>query len=322
MDLITSLPPQLHGITILVVVMLVKRILQGISPHEPFIYFRFFCQQLALKVNKSENGSRQQTISGFVAVLITFAPLWVILWLFADFVQVEALWQALLLYFALGELTLKPTANKVVKTLSAGDKYQAKQLLADQVLRDTEQLSPLGINKATIEMLILRHMQQTVAVSFLFLLGGGLLAISYRLILEMHYSWNQKITALRAFGQFAKQLTELFTWLPCRFMLLAGLFLSFGQQSTLLWRMTMPDFFKLNNHALLQFFAIALNVRLAGVAMYKGIKVRRRSFNDNGKQPEIKDIVSCHQFLSRINTLLAMLAIALVTLPWLASYTY
>lgn len=317
MEFITALPPHFHGLFILLVVMLLKFTLQAIAPHQPWQFFAFFCSQFANKVNKAENGPRQQTISGTVAVIITFAPLWVILWLFEDFVAIAFLWQALLLYLALGPLSLQRSSNKIVQAIGASNNFLAKDTLQSLVLRDTSKLSAMGIAKANIEMLIIKHMQQTVTVALLFLIGGGLLAISYRLILEMHYAWNLKLRNMEYFGRFANTLAQLFTWLPSRFILLCGLLLSFGQQSTLLWRLTMPSFFTLSNKPLLLFFALALNIRLGGVAMYKGIKLRREEFNNNGRQPEPHDISHCAKFLNRITILLFVFASACYAFSWL-----
>lgn len=321
MEFISAIPPQFHSIALLVVVMLAKYILERLSPHQPWQFFSFFCQQLAAKVNKEENGAKQQFISGVVAVLVTFTPLWVILWLFGGFIEVAFLWQSLLLYLALGPLTFKHSANSIIKSIDSGDKYQAKQTLQKLALRETSSLSVMGLSKASIEMLVLKPLQQTITVSILFLIGGGLLAISYRLILEMHYAWNQKLYKMRSFGRFANAVTQIFTWLPSRMILIGGLFLSFGQQSRLLWRLTMPHFFKLDNNALMQFFALALNVRLGGVAMYNGAKLRREEFNSKGKQPELQDIRQCYRFLDRINYLIIILIFAYFILVWAATNT-
>ncbi|WP_448551034.1 cobalamin biosynthesis protein CobD/CbiB [Thalassotalea montiporae] len=319
MDWLAAIPPQFESIVLLLAVLLVKRVLQTIAAHNPWQFFQFFCLQLANKVNKAENGQSQQSISGFVAVIVTFTPLWVILWLFADFVAIPELWQGLLLYFALGSLTLVPNAKTISKALRTGDNYKAKQTLKRLVLRDTSQLSAMGLSKATIEALIIKHMQLTVSVIAIYLVGGALAAISYRLLLEMHYAWNPKRSNMMHFGGFVNALSQLITWLPSRLFLLAGLLLSLGQQSTLLWRLTLPKIFQLNNDALLQFFAIALNTKLAGVAMYEGKKLRRVEFNPKGRAPDINTISQAYQFIGRINTLLVILVVSYYVFAWAAS---
>ncbi|NMP30347.1 cobalamin biosynthesis protein CbiB [Thalassotalea sp. M1531] len=319
MNFISAIPEQLHSIILLVLVLLSKYLLQSVAPHNPWRFFSFFCQQLALKVNKAENGEQQQQISGFVAVIVTFSPLWIILWLFGDFVEVAWLWQGFLLYMALGTLSIKRDLTQIIKAISASNNYRAKQLLQPLVLRDTKQLSPMGIAKASIEMLVLKHLQQTITTILLFICFDALVAISFRMLLEMHYAWNQKRSAMRFFGQFANLLVQLTAWLPARLFLLSGLVLSFGQQSTLLWRLSMPHFFSLNNGVLLQFFAIALNIKLCGVAIYDGNKLRRTEYNPTGRPPELQDIVRGYQFIDRINFFAVIILTACCALWWAIS---
>ena len=293
-------------LAIISVVMLFKWLLQAAIPHQPLTFFSTYCQLLADKVCKSDNSESQQRISGVVALVITFVPLWLILWLFADFVAAELLWQGLLLYLALGNFNLKPRAYAVAKSLVNHKNYVAKQTLASLVLRDTDKLSAMGLSKATIEMLALRHIQDYLAVIALFLLGGGLAAISYRLVLLMHHSWHIKIPKYKDFGRFANAISQVLLWLPCRVFVLSGLLLSLGPNATLIWRLTISDFFKLNSDIAVNFFALTLNLKLGGVAMYKGIKVRRQAFNDNGRQPEPKDIIDAQKFIERIWLLLSV----------------
>ena len=96
------IPTEIVPLAIISVVMLIKWLLQAAIPHQPLTFFSTYCQLLADKVCKSDNSESQQRISGVVALLITFVPLWLMLWLFADFVAAELLWQGLLLYLALG----------------------------------------------------------------------------------------------------------------------------------------------------------------------------------------------------------------------------
>ncbi|WP_448211779.1 cobalamin biosynthesis protein CobD/CbiB [Colwellia sp. MEBiC06753] len=306
MDIISAIPPQFHSVILLAVVMLSKYLLLYLVPHHPWHFFNFFCQQLANKVNKTEDSARQQAISGGVATIVTFAPIWLILWLFGDFVEVGFIWQGILLYLALGSMSLTRSAKTIIANLNNGNNYQAKQTLAPLVLRDTSQLSAMGIAKASIEMLVLRYIQEVVTVIFLYAIGGALLAISYRLLIEMHYAWNPKLERMKHFGSLANQLTQLITWLPSRIILVLGLLLHVGQQSTLFWRLTMPMFFKLSNQALLQFFAMALQVKLSGVAIYNGTKLRRAEFNHHGQAPEPHHISQSYQLMARINAIIVL----------------
>ena len=296
-------------VLLLVGVLILKVVIQRLAPHHPWVGFRFYCLKLAEKVNKPENSDNQKHIAGFVAVVITFAPLWVIAWLFESLVAVPQLWQGLLLYLALGSGNIFKVSHDIAVALTANDNYKAKQLLAPVTLRDTSQLSTLGLSKATIEMQIITHLQQYLVVCVLFLAFNPLIAFGYRLLLEMHYSWNIKRQQYVCFGAFADRLVKMVQWLPNRAFILLAMILTVGQNFLLIWRLTMAYFFKSSNDCILAFFAPTHNIRLGGVAMYDNDKLRRNSFNDNGRQPEPKDIIHTQRFVWRIYALIIIILI-------------
>lgn len=289
-----------YSVLILLVVITLKALVTHFVKHEPLRFFQFYCLQLANKVNKRENSSQQQKIAGLVAICVTLVPLAVILWLFEAFVEVAYLWQGLLLYFALGPFGIKQDNLKIAQALVAKQNYVAKQTLNSWVLRDTEQLSPLGISKAAIEMQLLRALQQGYVVVFLYLLIGPLAALSYRLVLEMHYSWNPKLPQFVAFGRAASDIVNLCQWLPVRVFSSILLLTSVGKNFRLFWRLSSADFWKLNNNFALKLLALSLEIKLGGVAQYEKNKLRRNSFNDLAKQPQATDIVHANKLIKYI----------------------
>lgn len=315
MTILTELTPFSYQVLILLVVLVTKAVISHFIEHEPLRFFQFYCLQLGKKVNKSQNSSQQQVIAGLLAVLVTLIPIAIILWLFADFIAVDYLWHALLLYVAIGSLTLGKLNKGVARALVAKQNYQAKQLLNPYLLRDTEQLSPMGLSKASIEMQLLRTVQQMYVVSFVFLIFGPLTALIYRLILEMHYAWNTKLPHFKYFGFYPQLLIQLVQWLPIRLISLLFVFSRLGQNNTLSWRLSKGHFFTLNNNFLIATFAFLLAVRLGGVAMYQQEKLRKVAFNDLAKQPEPQDIIKAN---SKINTAIfsSLFVLTLFTLIW------
>ena len=295
MTVLTELTPLTYHVLILVVVLIIKSVISHFIAHEPLRFFQFYCVQLADKVNNSKNSTQHQTIAGLLALLITLVPIIIILWLFADFVAVDYVWQGLLLYLALGSLNLGKINLGIAQALVAKQNYLAKQTLKPLLLRETEQLSQVGLSKAAIEMQLLRSLQQIYVVSFLFIIFGPLSALSYRLLLEMHYCWNTKSGQYKHFGYYSQLFTQLLQWLPSRLMALLVLLSSLGQGSLLFWRLTRGHFFKLNNDFYIAVHAFSLTVRLGGVAMYQGVKLRKAAFNDLGKQPEPCDIIKANR---------------------------
>lgn len=303
-----------NQLLLLAFVIFLKWLITRFYPLNSFQFFRFYCRQLALKVNKTENSNNQRIIAGGLSLAITFATLVIILWLFEDFIEVLWLWQALLLFFALDGFHLGRTGKTFAKTLVANNKYQAKQLIKPLLLRDCEQLSIMGLSKAFLEMHILKVHQQLLVGSFFFLISGPLAAFSYRLLLEMHYSWNTKQSHLVEFGKPVAFIVNVLQWLPGRILTLFLLLLAFNSQTVLFWRLIKGDFFKLNNDILLNCFALVNGVKLAGVAIYLnenqlGEKLRRPAFNEQARQPQASDIIHANQ---RILTLLIFISTALI----------
>ncbi|WP_019030222.1 cobalamin biosynthesis protein CobD/CbiB [Colwellia piezophila] len=320
MTALTELAPFTYHVLMLTVVLLIKTLTSHFIAHEPLRYFQFYCLQLSTKVNNSGSSAQHQTIAGLGALLVTLVPIVIILSLFADFIAVDYLWQGLLLYFALGNLNFGQINNSIAQALVAKKNHLAKKILTPLTLRETAPLSQVGLSKAAIEMQLLRSAQQIYVVSFLFISFGPLAALSYRLILEMHYCWNTKLAQFKHFGFYSQLFVQLMQWLPCRLMALFILLSTLGQGSLLFWRLTRGHFFKLNNDFVMSVHAFSLAVRLGGVAMYQQEKLRKVAFNDLGKQPEPKDIIKATSKI-HFSIFSSLFFLALFALSWQFIFT-
>jgi len=290
----------INNLSILLSVVLLKIILSIFLIKEPLHLFRFFCDQLAKKVNNPNNGQNQQKIAGIVGMFTTLIPLIIIFWLFEDFIEVTWLWHAFLLYLALGSFGLTRISMKISKALMVNKTYEAKQMLQPLVLRETDKLSTLGISKTTIEMQLLQTIQQCFAVSFYFLLIGPLAALAYRLMLEMHYSWNIKKKGFSSFGKHINSLIQLLQWLPTRLFVFILLLGTIGQNFILFWRLINKHYFSLNNHIALYALSLALEKKLGGVAIYNNEKTRRVNVNDKAREPEPQDIILATKRINQV----------------------
>ncbi|XQW84610.1 cobalamin biosynthesis protein [Thalassotalea piscium] len=314
---LSSIPTIYQNMTILVVVVVVKLMIGLFGNDNGMQYFHYYCQRLSDKVNKSSNSNEQQKIAGFIAVLLTLAPLVIILWLFEEFVAINWLWQLLLLYLAFGSLTPLLTSQKVRLALESNSKQSAKDLLQTQCLRDTQTLSPLGISKTTIEMQLLKHLQLHLGVACCFLFIGPITALAYRLIVEMHYSWNIKLSRFNHFGLASRLLMQLLLWLPIRIFYCAYLLTTLGNRFSLYFRLTRQYFFQLDSTIILTLHALKLNVQLGGVAMYHQKKLRRTAFNEQGNQPKIADIQRSSQQLIVVDIVMATIVCAAILITHL-----
>ena len=125
----------------------------------------------------------------------------------------------------------------------------------------------------------------------------------------MHYAWNIKIYRFVHFGAAVNHIIKLLQWLPSRIFALLLLLGTVGQNTLLYWRLIRGKFFQTNNNILLHILSLGLEIKLSGVAMYSGNKVRKASFNDHARQPQTTDIIHASK---RINYALYILVLLLL----------
>ena len=311
------LPAITQNIIILISVVAIKIVISQFSTDNSMRYFRFYCQRLSDKVNKPSNSHYQQKISGLVALFITLTPIIVIVWLFEEFIAIKWLWQSLLLYISLGSFHFSSLGNSIQLALKSDNKNKARELLQQECLRDTSMLSTFGLSKATIEMQLLKHLQLHIIVGCCFLFVGPIMALSYRLLLEMHYSWNTKIKRFQYFGLASNFLLQLVLWLPLRLYYCLYLLTTLGQRTPLFLRSTWQYFFQLNTNIIIMLHALKLNTQLAGVAMYSQQKLRRSNINSSANQADISDIVNASKQLFVIDILIVILLLAIAIFGYL-----
>lgn len=304
---------------LLALVILLKWGVMHFSPANPFMFFRTYCQLLSDKVNKESNSHYQQRIAGAISVSINFFTITVILWLFADFIEVTWLWHGLLLFFAIDGFHFQKKGKEIAQAIVANNNYLAKQLLSPLMLRESQNLSSMGLTKAFMEVHILTLCQQLLVTCFYFLCFGPLAAFAYRLLLEMHYSWNTKQSHFAYFGQPVNFIVNVLQWLPIRIITLVLFITSLNSRSLLYWRLIKKDIFTLNNHILVHYFALLSEVKLGGVAMYKNRygsneKLRRMGFNQQARNPEPTDIIHLNQRIILLNIWLCALLISGITI--------
>jgi adenosylcobinamide-phosphate synthase len=244
--------------------------------YQPITFFSIFAKQLAAKVHPDPGrASSQQLISGSLAMALVLLPTLALLaplyWL-SDW---PLLLDALLLYFCLDFVHYRQQSHKITLAISQQQNSRAKDLLQPLVLRQTQSLSTAGLCKATIEMLWLRTAKQWVGVSFWFLIGGGLAAVAYRLLLLCNQQWNDKQSNFRYFGRPAAVLTQWASFPACLITALLLAFLTDVTGTLRQWRAAFRLNLCLPHLLILGALVQALQVNLAGPAIYLQQKIKR-----------------------------------------------
>lgn len=183
----------------------------------PLTLAKLLAQGLAYKVQNRNPGSPlQQVIAGTLGPAVLLIPLILLVGIFIYLSEFPLFFESVLLLVALRFEPIFKTVKKIELSLKQDKKTLAKHQLQTVVLRKTDQLSPFGIAKSAIETLMLRFALQYCSVIILYLMGGGLLALAYRLLFEFSQCWNSKQANFSYFGHPLRLFLQIVQWIPVR----------------------------------------------------------------------------------------------------------
>ncbi len=262
-----------------------ERLLPGQSLARLSTCFAWLGERLAAKVNRSANGPQQQRLAGSIALLSIVLPLSLGLWLFTQLNPLSVVVDSLVLFCLVQWHAPMHRFQQITQLLNKQQHQSARSQLRPWVLRDCEQLSAVGVAKASAEMLLLRLAANWFSVLFWFMVGGIIPALIYRIISELHYAWNPKLSQYRQFGSSASRLYQLLSWLP--FQVLARIISLYGNWKTntqalgqgFRWPYTASG-------SLISVTASSLQSELGGPRHYQQQKVEQARFGPSQQYPE------------------------------------
>jgi adenosylcobinamide-phosphate synthase len=188
--------------------------------------------------------------------------------------------EILMVYFCLATRSLYDAAQAVGKALRRNDLASARRRVAMIVGRETDRLDEEGVRRATVETVAENLVDGIVAPLLYAVMGGGPLAMAYKMVNTLDSMVGYKNERYRDFGKAAARFDDLANWLPARLTVplvaLAAAFLNGRWRSVfvLAWRdgqkHTSPNA-GLPEAA----FAGVLAVRLGGPNRYHGVMVAK-----------------------------------------------
>lgn len=259
--------------------------------YHPLTLFRYFARELGRKVHPDiQRSVFQQRLSGTLAVLVAlFTPL-SLLYAFYLFSELPWVLDALLLYCSLDWALQRQRAEQLSRDLQRNQMTLARQRSKSLLLRDTHNMTAMGLAKATIESLLLRSSRQVIAVFFWFLCGGGLAALGYRLLYELNQQWNVKLPHFRYFGRTASQLSSLLA-APAMLISYSVITLQGGMMKIIRqYQRQQGNYFGPLQYLLLSCGSSAIGVNLGGPVFYAGNRVMRDRIQRSA-EPAWYDIV-------------------------------
>lgn len=300
---------------LLLAVLLLHRLLPLPDAYHPLTALRFVARQLGTKVNPDPNRPRLQLyISGTLALLVFCLPFIALGYALYAVSELPYALDALLLYLSLDWQNQRSQAMRVQQQLQAGQLSLARQLAKPLLLRQCQTLSAMGLSKAVMESLVLRASTSLIGVLCYFLLGGGLAAFSYRLLLLVQQQWNSKLSAYRYFGRPAALLARQ---LNTPAQLLCALVLALQHGIKRCYRQVRQPRLNIDllSYWLLGCASIALKRSLGGPVYYQQDKISRSRFTQL-HEPEAADIAGTVNMLAFMQGLLYLMLFAFTLLQW------
>ena len=124
--------------------------------------------------------------------------------------------ELLMIYYALAVRSLYSAAQGVAKALQENGLPTARRQVAMIVGRETDRLDREGVSRATVETVAENLVDGIVAPLFYAILGGGPLALAYKMINTLDSMVGYKNDRYREFGWAAARLDDGANWLPAR----------------------------------------------------------------------------------------------------------
>lgn len=288
-QLLSQIPVFEPGLLLLLMVLLAQYAPLP-QQYQPWSLLRLFAQRVEQKVNKPKDSPAQRRLAGALALLVVVLPLLTLAWTLRQLSEWPAGFDAVLLYLCLDHRPYQQRVSAVSSSLQRQQYQLAKDQLQPMLRRDCGQLSPTGLSKASIEVLAQRQVRHFSAILMWYLLGGAMLALCYRIVLELQQVWSDKIVAQRPFSTAVSRSGRLLT-VPALWLqgLLIALMYRFGQTVRSFQRSAGAGLPKADRWHLAA-WSSALQRNLAGPVMYQSQKLRRERIGpvENPQQADVQ----------------------------------
>ena len=226
-----------------------------------------------------------------------------------------------LVWQCLAARSLKDESENVYYELQVNGLEAGRHAVSMIVGRDTEVLDEAGVVRAAVETVAENTSDGEIAPMFYIALLGPVGGCLYKAVNTMDSMVGYRNDRYADFGTAAARTDDIFNFIPARLaallMILAAKLGGFDADGA--WRIFKRDRYKHaspNSAQTESVMAGALQVRLAGDAVYGGVVHRKEYIGDDIRPIETEDIHRSHRMLM-ITSLLALgLAVVIRLLVW------
>lgn len=282
-QLLVNESPLYQGALTLLVAIILAKLAPLPREAQAFYWFSLLARNLAAKVNRRHRTASQQVTAGIMATILLVLPFWLIATFLVELAAFPWFFEFIILYLCLCDEQFHKVAEEVAQALKRDDKVRARQLLTPWLYRNTQELSEIGLTKATIEKLVTSPVYGTVATILFFILGGIPLVLGARMIKQLEYCWPSLNPRFSNFGRPVYYLSYGLYYIPtlCWNFSLA---IQAGPKGLLLLLRPAKSRYRVNNHlSSCEIAAHALNIELGGPIKMNGTKIRVETIGDGPK---------------------------------------
>lgn len=281
--------------------------------YHPLTLFQLLSDGMARRVCPGAgHGKPQHYISGSLGAVVLLTPFAGLTTALLYMAQYPWFFESVLMLCLLDFGHDRYRYQQIIKATGQQKKILAREALGTLVARQTTSLSDIGIAKAAIESLLLRFVYLYCGVLVWFVLLGPVAALCYRLIIQINWQWNPRLTGYHWFGRPVALLANV--------LKLAGalpgiIVVMIATHPIAAFKGMLASPAKDRASLILAAFGAGLGIQLGGPAIYANQKVR---FPRVGAQRQVRfsDMTYAARAISRARILLVTFLSLLLLLIW------
>lgn len=280
---LSSILFQYPELAVLTLVILIDWLLPAPNKFSAVPFFKLIAEGFTKRV-ATKGDSKQQSLAGFLSLFVYLFLILTILLSILFVVENDVWTQGLLLYLSLGYQGFSAQAKAIAQAATKQQKSACRYLLGQYSPYDSSKLSLIGINKLTVEILIIRFVSLWLLPILLFIFIDGVWAFCYRALMEAYFIWLPQRNGFKYFGTAISKIKNLVELIPtCLFSPVFSVFKStpgwmkLVNQTRFQWQHSGAS--PVINLVWLSIVAVGCKVELAGPLMLDGKKIDRPRLN-------------------------------------------
>ncbi|CCQ10721.1 Adenosylcobinamide-phosphate synthase [Pseudoalteromonas luteoviolacea B = ATCC 29581] len=300
-----------EGLLVFLTAILLTQLVPLHSWYHPNAFLQHLFANIGRRVYKKSLPKNQLLISGTLAFVMPILTILVLVFGIREFAQYPQWVDGLLLYLCLETSHPLRKVAKIERFLSLNQKATAKEVTSQLVVRDTANLSEMGICKACIETLCLNHIRQFWVIVLLYISFGPWLMLTYKMMLLTNHAWRERILPN---SYFLKPISKTLYVLEYPFIRTLIALLSLFQNHKKTWHYIHhygKHAYQKNSGWILSLFAASLNVQLGGPAHYLGEKLRKTRIGIE-RTPTVHDVSAARALIVQLK----WFGVTLISLIW------